>query len=152
VYLPFQRGAYTTTLYVIVDIVIGGGRATPYHHQAGLIFPSLWNVTPESDRCHSVCTLRLEFRRRSKFSPPVFVSTKRRNPVADLAQRKSKMSRTGRPVNIQSKGWGCAQKEISSAATGTPLYYIRPKCPPPSISFRYCTYTYPDNDNLDVLL
>jgi hypothetical protein len=50
VYLPSQLGAYTTTLYVIgghaVDIVKWGGRraCTPQPHQAGLIFPSWWNI------------------------------------------------------------------------------------------------------------
>jgi hypothetical protein len=36
---------YTTTLYVLVDIVKGGGCGVdPQPHQPGLIFPSWWNV------------------------------------------------------------------------------------------------------------
>ncbi len=33
-------GVYTTTLFVMLDIVKVGGRAPPHPHQAGLIFPS----------------------------------------------------------------------------------------------------------------
>jgi hypothetical protein len=33
-------GAYTTTLYVMVDIVQVGGVHPPHPHQAGLVFPS----------------------------------------------------------------------------------------------------------------
>ncbi len=39
-----SAGAYSTTLYVMVDIVKGGGSAPPPPYQAGLIFPSWWNV------------------------------------------------------------------------------------------------------------
>jgi hypothetical protein len=48
VYLPSQlehTPQNTTTLYVMVDIVKRVGvHPLPYPHQAGLIFPSLWNL------------------------------------------------------------------------------------------------------------
>jgi hypothetical protein len=38
--------AYTATIYVMVNRVKGGGRATPPPHQPGLIFPS-WSELSE---------------------------------------------------------------------------------------------------------
>jgi hypothetical protein len=35
-----SAGAYTATLLVMVNVVKGGGRATPHPHQPGLILPS----------------------------------------------------------------------------------------------------------------
>jgi hypothetical protein len=39
-----SAGAYTTTLYVMVNTVKSCGSAPPSPHQAGLIFPSWWHV------------------------------------------------------------------------------------------------------------
>jgi hypothetical protein len=39
-----SAGAYTTALYVMVDIVKGGGACTLNPHRAGLIFPSRLNI------------------------------------------------------------------------------------------------------------
>jgi hypothetical protein len=45
VYLPAGAGAYTTTLYVMVDRVKGGGCLPPHPHHAGWAdFTSRWNV------------------------------------------------------------------------------------------------------------
>ncbi len=41
---PHSAGTYTTPLNVMVDKVKDGGRSPPPPHQAGLIFPSSWNV------------------------------------------------------------------------------------------------------------
>ncbi len=50
--------AYTTTLYVMVDRVQGGGRA-PQPSLGRANFSIMMECTPESDHCHSVCTLCL---------------------------------------------------------------------------------------------
>ncbi len=39
-----SAGVYTATLYVMVNIMKGGGRAPPTPHKPRLIFPSCWNV------------------------------------------------------------------------------------------------------------
>jgi hypothetical protein len=39
-----SAGVYTTTLYVMVNIVKGGGRAPPTPHKPRLNFPPCWNV------------------------------------------------------------------------------------------------------------
>ena len=49
-----SAGAYTATLYKMVNRVKGGGRA---HHQPGLIFSIMTGCAPEIGHCHSVCTL-----------------------------------------------------------------------------------------------
>ncbi len=55
VYLPSQlEHTAHQSLYMIVDIVKGGGREPP---PPGLIFPSWWKLMPESSNCRSVCTL-----------------------------------------------------------------------------------------------
>jgi hypothetical protein len=63
-----SAGAYTATLYVMVTIVKGGGRAPPPPHQPWLIFPS------ESGGCHSVSTLWYDVRERGRDQWPTFWS------------------------------------------------------------------------------
>ncbi len=47
---------YTATLYLMVTIVKGGRRAPP-PSPAWVDFSTMMQCTPESGRCHSVCTL-----------------------------------------------------------------------------------------------
>jgi hypothetical protein len=51
-----SAGAYTTTLYVMVDTVKGGG-STPQPSPDWANFSIMMECTPESGHCHSVCTL-----------------------------------------------------------------------------------------------
>ncbi len=49
-----SAGAYTATLYVMVDIVRGGGHApTPHPHQGWADFSIMMECTPESGYCES---------------------------------------------------------------------------------------------------
>jgi hypothetical protein len=52
-----SAGAYTTTLYILVDIVKGGCACISYPHQLGLICPSWWNVR-QKVAVAILCTLR----------------------------------------------------------------------------------------------
>ncbi len=52
-----SAGAYTATLYVMVAIVKGVG-VHPPPIPAWANFSIIMKCTPESSRCHSVCTLR----------------------------------------------------------------------------------------------
>jgi hypothetical protein len=52
-----SAGAYTTTLYVMVDRVKGGGRAPS---PGWPNFSIMIECTPERGNCHSVCTLSLK--------------------------------------------------------------------------------------------
>ncbi len=56
-----SAGANTKTLYVMVDIVKGVG-VYPHPHQAGLIFPSWWNI----GQIMAICTLWLLLYKRSE--------------------------------------------------------------------------------------
>jgi hypothetical protein len=62
VYLPIQPEPHTATLYVMVTVVKGGGRACTHHpRQPGLIFPSWWNVRQKA----AVATLSRKLKTRS---------------------------------------------------------------------------------------
>ncbi len=54
-------GAHTAILYVMVNIVLGGGRAlhsTSHPRQPGLIFPSWWNVrVRQEEAIATLCVL-----------------------------------------------------------------------------------------------
>ncbi len=49
-----EAGEYTTTLYVMVDIVKGDGRAPPPPSPVRANFPIMMECTPESGHCHSM--------------------------------------------------------------------------------------------------
>jgi hypothetical protein len=54
-----SAGAYTTTLYVIVDIIKRGGRALPKSPPSpgSANFSIMMECMPENGSCHSLCTL-----------------------------------------------------------------------------------------------
>ncbi len=68
VYLPHSAEAYTATLYVMVNVVKGGGRAPPPPPPAPAWanFSIMMECTPKSNRCLSVCILWSELYEKCK--------------------------------------------------------------------------------------